>query len=353
MDVTHAKQLLSSVLLALSHLETSLPVFVEVGAIIIAHRQGPADTEPLLGGVLSPAGMVSCSTSFSRRVYTSPPALVTSLESFLSHFCSISRCSSPQMRRGYAWSCSPPSAWRHRLLGKEELRQREPVLFMLQGFSAVSLWGPSQSPLRSLTVTLRMPVMRVVESVVESDTKGVAGGVTKNVTIPVTENITRDITKDIMKNVTKDTTEDTTKDITKNITKDITKNITKDITKDIPETITKDTTTTIPETITNTMTFDPRRAESLRLQVETAPLRRLPLTSMWAAWRRCWRAAAAEGDRHILYNAGQRVYNQLTRETSETTGGCGEEALRSGVARRAVVDGGLADGRGRKVGEET
>ena len=253
------------------------------------------------------------------------------------------------MRRGYAWSCSPPSAWRHRLLGKEELRQREPVLFMLQGFSAVSLWGPSQSPLRSLTVTLRMPVMRVVESVVESDTKGVAGGVTKNVTIPVTENITRDITKDIMKNVTKDTTEDTTKNITKNITKDITETIT----KDIPETITKNTTTTIPETITDTMTFDPRRAESLRLQVETAPLRRLPLTSMWAAWRRCWRAAAAEGDRHILYNAGQRVYNQLTRETSETTGGCGEEALRSGVARRAVVDGGLADGRGRKVGEET
>ena len=349
MDVTHAKQLLSSALLALSHLETSLPVFVEVGAIIIAHRQGPADTEPLLGGVLSPAGMVSCSTSFSRRVYTSPPALVTSLESFLSHFCSISRCSSPQMRRGYAWSCSPPSAWRHRLLGKEELRQREPVLFMLQGFSAVSLWGPSQSPLRSLTVTLRMSVMRVVESVVESDTKGVAGDVTKNVTIPVTENITRDITKDIMKNVTKDITKDTTKDTTE----DTTKNITKNITKDITETITKDTTTTIPETITDTMTFDPRCAESLRLQVETAPLRRLPLTSMWAAWRRCWRAAAAEGDRHILYNAGQRVYNQLTRETSETTGGCGEEALRSGVARRAVVDGGLADGRGRKVGEET
>ena len=349
MDVTHAKQLLSSALLALSHLETSLPVFVEVGAIIIAHRQGPADTEPLLGGVLSPAGMVSCSTSFSRRVYTSPPALVTSLESFLSHFCSISRCSSPQMRRGYAWSCSPPSAWRHRLLGKEELRQREPVLFMLQGFSAVSLWGPSQSPLRSLTVTLRMPVMRVVESVVESDTKGVAGGVTKNVTIPVTENITRDITKDIMKNVTKDTTEDTTKNITRDTTKDTTKDTTEDTTKIITKNITKD----ITETITDTMTFDPRRAESLRLQVETAPLRRLPLTSMWAAWRRCWRAAAAEGDRHILYNAGQRVYNQLTRETSETTGGCGEEALRSGVARRAVVDGGLADGRGRKVGEET
>ena len=349
MDVTHAKQLLSSALLALSHLETSLPVFVEVGAIIIAHRQGPADTEPLLGGVLSPAGMVSCSTSFSRRVYTSPPALVTSLESFLSHFCSISRCSSPQMRRGYAWSCSPPSAWRHRLLGKEELRQREPVLFMLQGFSAVSLWGPSQSPLRSLTVTLRMSVMRVVESVVESDTKGVAGDVTKNVTIPVTENITRDITKDIMKNVTKDITKDTTKDTTE----DTTKNITKNITKDITETITKDTTTTIPETITDTMTFDPRCAESLRLQVETAPLRRLPLTSMWAAWRRCWRAAAAEGDRHILYNAGQGGYTPLTRETSETTGGCGEEALRSGVARRAVVDGGLADGRGRKVGEET
>ena len=327
--MTHAKQLLSSALLALSHLETSLPVFVEVSVIIIAHRQGPADAEPLLGGILSPAGVVSCSTVFSRRVYPSPPALATSLESFLSHFRSVSRCSSPQVRRGYAWSCPPPSAWRHRLLGKEELRQREPVLFMLQGFSAVPLWGPSQSPLRSLTVTLRMPAMCVVESVAESVTKSVAESVTEN----VKENVTEGVTENVTKGVTKGVTENVTKGVTENVAKNVTKNIT--------------------TTVTNKIDFDPRRAESLRLQVETAPLRRLPLTSMWTAWRRCWRAAAAEGDRHILYNAGQRVYNQLTRETGETTGGCGKEALRSGVARRAVVDGGLADGRGRKVGEET
>ena len=120
-------------------------------------------------------------------------------------------------------------------MGKEELRTQRPVLFMLQGFSAVPLWGPSQSPLRSLHVTLRMPAV----------------------------------------------------------------------------------------TMASLREFDPREADSVRLQAETTSMRRLPLTSMWAAWRQCWRAAQAEGDRHILYNAGQRVYNQLTREASETPGGCG------------------------------
>ena len=234
-------------------------MFVEVCLLLVANLQGPEDAEPLIGGTLAPAGLLSCSTSFSRTVHASAPSFAVSLPAFLSHFRSVAACVSPVVRRSYAWSCSPPSAWRHRILGKEELRERQPVLFMLQGFSAVPLWGPSQSPLRSLNVTLRMPA------------------------------VAAEATGD----------------------------------------------------------FDPRQAESLHLQAETVSLRRLPLTSIWAAWRRCWRAALTEGDRHILYNAGQRVYNQLTRDTNETTGGCWGEASRSGVARDAVVGGGPADGRGR------
>jgi len=44
---------------------------------------------------------------------------------------------------------------------------------------------------------------------------------------------------------------------------------------------------------------------------ELGELVRLPLCSMWTSLCHCWSEAKKEGEKHILYNAGQRFYNQL------------------------------------------
>ena len=62
--------------------------------------------------------------------------------------------------RSYTWfwfPSLPQSQWKYHIPTKEEVRQKQPVLFMIQGFSSVVMWGPVHNPLTGLEMTIEMP----------------------------------------------------------------------------------------------------------------------------------------------------------------------------------------------------
>lgn len=62
--------------------------------------------------------------------------------------------------RSYNWIWFPStsqSKWRYQVLNKEEVSMKQPVLFMLQGFSSVPMWGPIRNPLTGIDITADMP----------------------------------------------------------------------------------------------------------------------------------------------------------------------------------------------------
>lgn len=49
------------------------------------------------------------------------------------------------------------------MLDKEEVRVSQPILYMLQGFSSVNMWGPTRSPVEGIHIRADMsPVAYVV-----------------------------------------------------------------------------------------------------------------------------------------------------------------------------------------------
>ena len=70
-----------------------------------------------------------------------------------------------QITRHYAWKWIPSSllsSWRYRPLDKDQLRETNPLLFILQGFCSVPLVGPSSCPLEYLDLTMKMQRERYV-----------------------------------------------------------------------------------------------------------------------------------------------------------------------------------------------
>lgn len=62
--------------------------------------------------------------------------------------------------RSYNWIWFPSttqSQWRFHVLDKQEVSMKQPVLFMLQGFSSVPMWGPIRNPLAGIDITADMP----------------------------------------------------------------------------------------------------------------------------------------------------------------------------------------------------
>ena len=109
-----------------------------------------------------------CSTNFSSNRFSTssllPSSLPTpfhSLPSFLTWFHEKTSSSSLSLRRSYSWTLYPStsSSWRNKVYSKEELQEHQPVLFMLQGFSGIPLWGPAQNPLREMNIQVILPVV--------------------------------------------------------------------------------------------------------------------------------------------------------------------------------------------------
>lgn len=68
--------------------------------------------------------------------------------------------------RSYDWivTYSSHASWRFNQMDKEIQQRQLPVLFMLQGFSSVALWGPSICPLAALSLSIAMPPIEFVGS---------------------------------------------------------------------------------------------------------------------------------------------------------------------------------------------
>ena len=116
---------------------------------------------PLVGFALTPFPGFSICTEFETNYFKISPPFFDSIASTISWFSAKTRAipDTIQITRHYAWKWIPSSllsSWRYKSLDKDQLRQANPLLFILQGFCSVPLVGPSSCPLKHLDLTMKM-----------------------------------------------------------------------------------------------------------------------------------------------------------------------------------------------------
>ena len=130
--------------------------------------QGVPSSSPFLGSYFPHYGERGCSTTFSSSFYRRCPDFCTDIPSLVSWFSC--QTNTPQdaiiVSRSYDWvlTYSSHASWRFNPMDKEVQQHQLPVLFMLQGFSSVALWGPSICPLSALSLSITMPPVEFVGS---------------------------------------------------------------------------------------------------------------------------------------------------------------------------------------------
>lgn len=122
---------------------------------------------PLVGFALIPFPGFSICTEFETNYYKTAPPSFDTIASTIAWLSAKTGAISDtiQITRHYAWKWIPSSllsSWRYRPLDKDQLRETNPLLFILQGFCSVPLVGPSSCPLEYLDLTMKMQRERYV-----------------------------------------------------------------------------------------------------------------------------------------------------------------------------------------------
>lgn len=165
-DLNRSKLLLSTAVLAMRTQECPIPIFVEVVDHPLLSFQGVPSSSPLLGSYYPHYGERGCNTTFFSSFYRRCPDFCTDIPSLVSWFSC--QTNTPQddivVSRSYDWivTYSSHASWRFNQMDKEVQQRQQPVLFMLQGFSSVALWGPSICPLSALSLSITMPPVEFV-----------------------------------------------------------------------------------------------------------------------------------------------------------------------------------------------
>ena len=156
-DLNRSKLLLSTAILAMRTQECPIPIFVEVvNRLLLLPFQGVPSSSPLLGSYFPHYGERGCSTTFSSSFYRRCPDFCADIPSLVSWFSCQTNTPKDKVivSRSYDWivTYSSHASWRFNQMDKEIQQRQLPVLFMLQGFSSVALWGPSVCPLAALSL---------------------------------------------------------------------------------------------------------------------------------------------------------------------------------------------------------
>lgn len=168
-DLNRSKLLLSTAILAMRTQECPIPIFVEVvNRLLLLPFQGVPSSSPLLGSYFPHYGERGCSTTFSSSFYRRCPDFCADIPSLVSWFSCQTNTPKDKVivSRSYDWivTYSSHASWRFNQMDKEIQQRQLPVLFMLQGFSSVALWGPSICPLAALSLSIAMPPIEFVGS---------------------------------------------------------------------------------------------------------------------------------------------------------------------------------------------
>ena len=106
------------------------------------------------------------------------PAVFSTIASAVSSFAANTNTPAEAVRvaRCYTWHWIPSTSepWRFHFLDKEALRQENPLLFILQGFSSVPLLGPVACPLDYLDIVAKTTAQPFVPAVLARDSIGTA-----------------------------------------------------------------------------------------------------------------------------------------------------------------------------------
>ena len=106
-------------------------------------------------------------TNFQSEHFVECPPHCQNIPSIVLWFSSKTGADSESIivSRSYSWTWFPvtsKSKWRYQLLNKDEVRDQQPVLYMLQGFSSIPMWGPSQNPMSCIRIQADMPAIPYV-----------------------------------------------------------------------------------------------------------------------------------------------------------------------------------------------